>query len=118
MCAKAPPDDPLLFGAGRRPVRRRRWTVRVETAERRNSEDDQDLALITVRRDQLASVSQELAINVRIPTLSASGGFSSDWPRLSNVELPPDIGVGLNFHIRRCAPNRDAIAFSAPARLI
>jgi hypothetical protein len=75
MCAKAPPDDPLLFGAGRRPVRRRRWTVRVETAERRNSEDDQDLALITVRRDQLASVSQELAINVRIPTLSASGDF-------------------------------------------
>jgi 2-dehydropantoate 2-reductase len=50
-------------------VHRRRWRVRVEAAERFDPENDQDLALITVRRDQLTSVLPELATNSRIPIL-------------------------------------------------
>src|SRR5262249_34015765 len=50
-------------------VDRRRWTARVETAEGLGPDDDQDFALITVRRDQLASALSELAANKRIPVL-------------------------------------------------
>ena len=50
-------------------VHRHQWTASVETAERLDPEDEQDLALITVRRDQLASVLPALARNSRIPTL-------------------------------------------------
>ncbi len=47
----------------------RRWTVQVDAAERLSPDDEHDLALITVRRDQLASAFSELATNKRIPTL-------------------------------------------------
>jgi 2-dehydropantoate 2-reductase len=42
-------------------VHDRRWTVQVEAAERLSSDDEHDLALITVRRDQLESALSELA---------------------------------------------------------
>jgi 2-dehydropantoate 2-reductase len=48
-------------------VHRRHWTAPVETADRLDPENEQDLALVTVRRDQLASVLPELATNSRIP---------------------------------------------------
>jgi len=50
-------------------VDRRHWTTRVEAAEHLDPEVEQDLALITVRRDQLANVLPELANNSRIPIL-------------------------------------------------
>jgi 2-dehydropantoate 2-reductase len=50
-------------------VHRRGSTAQVATAARLNSDDEYDLALITVRRDQLASALPELATNKRIPTL-------------------------------------------------
>ena len=46
-----------------------RWTVQVEAAEQLSPDDEHDLALITVRRDQLASALSELATNKLIPTL-------------------------------------------------
>ena len=46
-----------------------RWTVQVEAAERLSPDDEHDLALITVRRDQLASALSELTTNKLIPTL-------------------------------------------------
>lgn len=50
-------------------VHRRRWTAQVKAVERLSSDDESDLALITVRRDQLSSGAAELATNKRIPTL-------------------------------------------------
>jgi 2-dehydropantoate 2-reductase len=47
----------------------RRWIPQVKTVERLSPDDESDLALITVRRDQLASAVAELATNKRIPTL-------------------------------------------------
>ena len=44
-------------------VHGRRWTVQVSAAERLSPDDEHDLALITVRRDQLASALSELATN-------------------------------------------------------
>jgi len=50
-------------------VHRHRWTTQVETTERFSPDDEQDLALITVRRDQLASALPDLAANKRVPAL-------------------------------------------------
>ena len=40
-------------------VRRHQWTAQVETTDRLSPHDEHDLALITVRRDQLASALPE-----------------------------------------------------------
>ena len=50
-------------------VDRARSTTQVDTTERLDTNDQYDTALITVRRDQVASVVPELAANHRIPTL-------------------------------------------------
>ena len=50
-------------------VCRRRWTAQVDTSAQLSPDDEYDIALITVRRDQLASTLPELAANRRIPTL-------------------------------------------------
>ena len=50
-------------------VHRQRWTTQVETIEHLSPDDEYDVSLITVRRDQLASAVPELATNKRIPTL-------------------------------------------------
>lgn len=47
----------------------RRSTTKVGTIERLGPDDEYDIALITVRRDQLASVLPELTANRRIPTM-------------------------------------------------
>ena len=50
-------------------VHRQRLTTQVETIEHLSPDDEYDVSLITVRRDQLASAVPELATNKRIPTL-------------------------------------------------
>jgi 2-dehydropantoate 2-reductase len=50
-------------------VHRRAWTAHVATTPHLSPDDEFDLALITVRRDQLAKTLPELATNKRIPTL-------------------------------------------------
>lgn len=45
------------------------WTTRVDVTERLAAEDQYDVALITVRRDQLASVMPALQANRCIPTM-------------------------------------------------
>jgi len=50
-------------------VHRHQWTAQVETTDRLSSHDEHELALITVRRDQLASALPELATNKRVHTL-------------------------------------------------
>ena len=50
-------------------VHHRRLTASVKTVDRLDPDDEQDLALITVRRDQLASALPDLAANKRIPIL-------------------------------------------------
>ena len=45
-----------------------RSTTQVDTTERLGPNDQYDIALIAVRRDQLASVVPELTANYRIPT--------------------------------------------------
>jgi len=44
-------------------VHRQRWTTQVETIEHLSPDDEYDVSLITVRRDQLASAVPELATN-------------------------------------------------------
>jgi 2-dehydropantoate 2-reductase len=50
-------------------VRHGRSTTQVDTIERLGPDDQYDIALITVRRDQVASVVPELTANHSIPTL-------------------------------------------------
>jgi 2-dehydropantoate 2-reductase len=47
----------------------RQSTTRVDTTERLGADDQYDLALISVRRDQLESAMPDLLANRRIPTL-------------------------------------------------
>jgi ketopantoate reductase len=64
-----------------------RTVTEVETIERLNPEEAYDLALITVRRDQLAALVADIATNRSIPTLlfllNNPAGFSALAPTLA-----------------------------------
>jgi 2-dehydropantoate 2-reductase len=84
----------------------RRWTAPVETAARLGPDEEHDLALITVRRDQLASALPELAANKRIPILlfmlnnpTGSAGLAEGLGRHRVMLGFPGAGGTRNGHV-------------------